>query len=30
MGGGHIVADYSGPDARGFTHKRLDKRFKNT
>ena len=27
MGDGHIVADYSGPEARTFTHKRLDKRF---
>jgi glutamate-5-semialdehyde dehydrogenase len=27
MGGGQIVADYSGPDARAFTHKKLDKRF---
>ncbi|MEJ2039426.1 MAG: glutamate-5-semialdehyde dehydrogenase [Desulfosarcinaceae bacterium] len=28
MGNGQIVADYSGPDARAFTHKKLDKTFK--
>ncbi len=27
IGGGHIVADYSGPDAKNFTHRKLDKRF---
>jgi glutamate-5-semialdehyde dehydrogenase len=28
MGNGHIVADYSGPNAKGFTHRPLDKHFK--
>lgn len=27
MGNGHIVADYSGPNARSFTHQRLKKSF---
>ena len=27
LGGGHIVADYSGAGARPFTHKKLEKRF---
>ncbi len=27
LGQGHIVADYSGPRARSFTHRRLDKKF---
>ncbi len=27
LGDGHVVADYSGPHARKFTHKALDKRF---
>lgn len=27
MGNGHIVSDYSGADARSFTHKKLDKDF---
>lgn len=27
VGHGHIVADYSGPAAKAFTHRRLDKKF---
>jgi glutamate-5-semialdehyde dehydrogenase len=27
LGNGQIVADYSGPDARQFTHRLLDKKF---
>lgn len=27
IGNGHIVADYSGPDSRSFTHKKLEKKF---
>ena len=27
VGHGHIVADYSGPEAKAFTHRRLDKKF---
>ncbi len=29
IGNGHIVADYSGPDARTFSHRSLDKRFED-
>lgn len=29
IGNGHIVADYSGPDARSYTHRSLDKRFED-
>jgi glutamate-5-semialdehyde dehydrogenase len=27
IGDGHVVADYSGPNAKNFTHRKLDKRF---
>lgn len=27
MGDGHVVADYSGADAKSFTHRKLDKKF---
>lgn len=27
IGSGHKVADYSGPDSRKYTHKKLDKRY---
>ena len=27
LGAGHVVADYCGPDARSFTHRRLDKSY---
>mgnify|MGYP006298607501 FL=1 len=27
IGSGQVVADYTGPDARPFTHRTLDKRF---
>lgn len=27
VGNGHVVADYSGPAAKGYTHKKIDKRF---
>ncbi len=29
IGNGHIVADYSGPDAKIYTHRTLDKRFED-
>ena len=29
IGSGHIVADYTGPDARPFTHRALDKPFRS-
>jgi glutamate-5-semialdehyde dehydrogenase len=29
LGNGHIVADYSGPNAKPFTHRKLNKRFNN-
>lgn len=29
VGNGHIVADYSGPEARAFTHRKLEKRFED-
>ena len=28
MGNGHVVADYSGPQAKAYTHRKLHKRFK--
>jgi glutamate-5-semialdehyde dehydrogenase len=28
IGNGHVVADYSGPHAKTYTHRKLDKRFK--